>query len=711
MSLSSLLLASGPKKIDKELDALFKTNPAPPRNPATAIQVPTPGSASAPPAKKKRKLDAVEASPNVPPVSEAGLRKTKRTKAAPETTPKPSPKIAAKSSQKLAKATTPAKESKSKGASKKSKPKRPQSEDEDIDSNKDEDEDNSDLENAYLGKQQKKRPASTKRADPSENSDNRADSEDEDEDMSDANPKEDDPQSEGNDASDIDSDADPDPDAPPPVHESLTKRVRTKPTKKAKIVPESETPAQRDARTLFVGGLPIEVVQKKAIQKQLSRHLLAFLPPGSKVKIESTRFRSVAFRDPTSSTALSTDAKVSANAVPIPGANHAAARASTWRKSGKGANDAEGGESGGAAQGAGGDGDGDTEKQYLTPAQKKKILFIQGAIHPEARGVNAYVVFAHHTLGTGDAEAEAGAKEEDEDTPYRAAAHVARAANASVFMERTLRVDLCAPLPSSSSGADGMDMGGAAGDPKRSVFVGNLDFGAREDDVREFFEGVVAGERGPAPTPTDEAVEGTTAPVGGRWVLGVRLVRDRETQLGKGFGYVRFVDRECVDEILALAKTDEGRAKLKFAKRALRVQRCRAPGASSSNATAARANARGGKTETKGQSKSKSTYPPTPPKRGDPTLGARLAHLDKDERKAAKKADAARVGRRAEKKKMGARMRVGVGSDKIKVATVGSGTRVGGRKGDKGKGKATGKERERERKVRVSKHVGGKGGK
>ena len=60
---------------------------------------------------------------------------------------------------------------------------------------------------------------------------------------------------------------DDDADAPPPTHESLlpsAKRVRVKSTKKkTKVVPEDETPAQRDARTLFVGGLPVEVAEKK----------------------------------------------------------------------------------------------------------------------------------------------------------------------------------------------------------------------------------------------------------------------------------------------------------------------------------------------------------------------------------------------------------------------------------------------------------------
>ncbi|KAJ7647877.1 hypothetical protein FB45DRAFT_894664 [Roridomyces roridus] len=601
MSLSSLLL---PKKIDKELDALFKANPVPPRNPATVIHAPVPGS-SAPPAKKKRKLDNVDA---VPIVSEAEAKKAKLSKAAEKKTPKLSPK------------TTP-KATKQPKKSKRAETAQNGDASEDLD----EDEDDSDLENAYLGKKGKRAPPKKS----------------EDEEMSDAEEQ----------AVSAEESED-DPDAPPPVHESLTKRMRTKPTKKEKIVPDGETSTQRDARTVFVGGLAAEIAQNKSMQKQLSRHLLSFLPLGSKVKIESTRFRSVAFRDPTSSNAHSSD-------------NHASARASTWRQSG-GGKEKEKDED---AEAAGGD------KQYLTPAQKKKILFIQGAIHPEAQSVNAYVVLAHHSTEEGE-----------EDTPYRAAAHMARAANASSFSQRSLRVDLCASI--SGPGAEVDE--GAVGDPKRSVFVGNLDFGAREDDVREFFEGVVAGERGPAPSAASGDAEDATT---GRWVIGVRLVRDRDTQLGKGFGYVRFSDRECVDEILALVKTEDGQMKLKFAKRLLRVQRCRAVG-SAAKSTPSTITAT---TATKGDRK-----PHLPPaKRGDPALGARIAHLDKDARKVAKKADAARAERRAEKKR---KMRTGPSpaAAKVKAVTAGGGKGVGGRKGEKGFGK--GKERERERKVRVSKH-------
>jgi nucleolar protein 12 len=176
---------------------------------------------------------------------------------------------------------------------------------------------------------------------------------------------------------------------------------------------------------------------------------------------------------------------------------------------------------------------------------------------------------------------------------------------------------------------------------------------------------------------------------------------------------VRTQDRECVDEILALGKTDEGKKKLKFAKRTLRVQRCRAVGASASASSTANPSDKSG-----ASAKSKSSYTGAPPVRGDPTLGARLAHLDKDARKAAKKADPGREQRRAEKKKAGTRMRVA--NDKVRAVSGagqgGSGKRMGGAPRDgKGKGagnlKGKGQDRERERKARVHNHksTAGKG--
>jgi len=95
---------------------------------------------------------------------------------------------------------------------------------------------------------------------------------------------------------------------------------------------------------------------------------------------------------------------------------------------------------------------------------------------------------------------------------------------------------------------------------------------------------------------------------------------------------------------LALEET-----KLKFAKRKLRVQRCKTlPGSKLPDTTAL---------------KSKKRAPATTiviPK-GDPSLGERLAGLSKDERKQRKSTDADRVARRLAKKKARMALAPGVG--------------------------------------------------
>ncbi|KAF7290068.1 RRM domain-containing protein [Mycena chlorophos] len=596
MSLSSLLLGK-PKKVDSELDALFKSNPAPPRSgpiPA-ATQPPT----------KKRKIEDVE-----------GPKEKKRAK-----------KLSPSRAKQVA--PVPTKNKKTKKAPGPASPTAAESDsDADVDSESDSDDDDDELEAAYLRKAQTKSKPTP--------------------------PDEDDKESEveGDVDSASDSDADADPNAPPPTHESLlpsAKRVRVKSTtKKTKFVPENETPAQRDARTLFVGGLPVEVAEKKQLKKQLSRHILSFLPSG-KLKIESIRFRSAAFQKPSSGPAGNDKPTKTTPTANDNASEHSKSRAAKWRDDKEGA-----------------DKEGDKAKEYLTPAQKKKVMFIKGEFHTEGRGVNAYVVLAHsHPSQDGD--------EPGPPSPYDAALEIARAANQSTFLDVVIRVDVCG---GKSSDAD--DVLGATGDPKLSLFVGNLEFGAQERDVMEFFEGVLAAERGPAP-------EESTS---GRWVQSVRLIRDAETQLGKGFGYVRFADRDCVDEVLSLAKTDDGKKKLKFAKRVLRVQRCRATTGnkpSLPNPTSAKASA-----ASSTRLKPVMTPTTTTLKRGDPTLGSRLAHLGKEERKAAKKADKDRESRRAEKK-MRMRMKV-----KGQPVTPGNAKHAKGSGRPSGKGK----DRERVRKVR-----------
>ena len=104
-----------------------------------------------------------------------------------------------------------------------------------------------------------------------------------------------------------------------------------------------------------------------------------------------------------------------------------------------------------------------------------------------------------------------------------------------------------------------------------------------------------------------------------------------------------------MDEILALEEP-----RIKFAKRKLRVQRCKTlPGASksikptSTNKPSTSANSKTNKPE---RHQRPAPTPVSIPK-GDPTLGSKIAGLSKEERKKAKSTDADRVARRLAKKK------------------------------------------------------------
>ncbi|KZV88273.1 hypothetical protein EXIGLDRAFT_839379 [Exidia glandulosa HHB12029] len=398
-------------------------------------------------------------------------------------------------------------------------------------------------------------------------------------------------------------------DAPPPKHISLlgaeaeAEATGSRKKKKTAFTPADETPAQRDARTVFIGNLPIDVAKSKAAKKQLTRHLASAVP-GSKV--ESIRFRSVAFQNPTSTLPKSDDEDDATSSKkpkqtskskpdePSTKEKRSNERAASWR-------DSNGNSNG-------------NKKQYLTPAEKKKIAFIHKEFHADADTTNAYAVFAYPDPSAQDAV-----------SPDEVARRVVEECDGTQFMERTIRVDRVGTLKQA-----------AQTDPKRSVFVGSLDFAAKEEDLRVFFESLLTTERGPVPE--TGAGENKSA----SWVTHVRLVRDPATQLGKGFAYVEFADRECVDEVLALEPV-----RLKFAKRKLRVQRCKTNPTVSVSAKPSRPSSSSG-------SAKKLILDPTPfvslPARDHTKRAAELAALPKDERKAAKAADEARLARRMAKK-------------------------------------------------------------
>ena len=181
------------------------------------------------------------------------------------------------------------------------------------------------------------------------------------------------------------------------------------------------------------------------------------------------------------------------------------------------------------------------EKRYLTPAQKKKIAYIHQDFHSSADTVNAYIVFAYPV------------DPEDRPTnlpptpptmdPYQAALQAAAKANGSLFMERVIRVDLASKthvlgtttgtLPTSTIHEP---------NPRLSIFIGNLDFASKEEDLRAFFEALMSTERGPPSedADSDDDHDDAATKVPPTWVTRVRIIRDRDTQLGKGFAYVQF---------------------------------------------------------------------------------------------------------------------------------------------------------------------------
>ncbi|NXI18139.1 RBM34 protein, partial [Irena cyanogastra] len=130
----------------------------------------------------------------------------------------------------------------------------------------------------------------------------------------------------------------------------------------------------------------------------------------------------------------------------------------------------------------------------LIPAEdtvSKKVAAIKRKVHPNAKFINAYVVFKE--------ECDAQKALQENGTEIASGFHI--------------RVDTASKTSSH--------------DNKRSVFLGNLSYDIRDDAVREHFQ--VCGD-----------------------VVGVRVVRDRSTGLGKGFGYVLFENTDAVHLALKL---------------------------------------------------------------------------------------------------------------------------------------------------------------
>ncbi|KFV38989.1 RNA-binding protein 34, partial [Tyto alba] len=145
----------------------------------------------------------------------------------------------------------------------------------------------------------------------------------------------------------------------------------------------------------------------------------------------------------------------------------------------------------------------------LVPAEdtlSKKLAAIKHKVHPNAKFVNAYVVFKE--------ECDAIKALKKNGTEIASGFHI--------------RVDIASK--------------NSLHDNKRSVFLGNLSYDISDDAVREHFS-VCGG------------------------IVAVRIVRDRKTGLGKGFGYVLFENTDAVHLALKLNETG-------LMGRKIRVKRC-----------------------------------------------------------------------------------------------------------------------------------------
>ncbi|KAK4049010.1 Nucleolar protein 12 [Microbotryomycetes sp. JL201] len=556
-----------------------------------------------------------------------------------------------------------------------------ESEAEQDDEDEDEDEDEDDVEQAYAAKLaaqrlQDARVTGKRKASSSED-------EQQDEDELEGDDEDDDEESGGDDDDDDDDDEEPEEEMleieklmqASIVAKQSTKKPQTKTQQKAeskkkkavekKKAHADETPEERDARTLFIGNVPVACSTNRPLKKKLIRHLLtaphviAALPDDCPaLKCDAIRFRSIAFaskvfgRKP-----VQIDPETGEQ---VDDENHARKRARAWRN-----DDDE------DLQGSGHGGRQLLKGKTLTDSQKRKVAFIKGDLNENKAACNAYLVLDNlpdsYTALTMDQILDV----------------LVKTTSGSTFEGKTLRGDRVRPKsaaakfaaaqttakPDANVQIEDANAGPLYSVPpaeaRRTVFVGGLDFAEQEENVRAAVEAVLVRERGSSEQSSP-------------WVENVRIIRDASSGLGKGFGYVLLKDDSCVDELLALP---DGK-KLKVSKRKVRLERCK------TQVAAARAKAAAASRQTKGlpgqavgatKKSSKPAAPPavlsaTPSKRQqpvsiqnrDPSIrtsrfssipndaaqkkAEQLASLSKEQRKAVKSTDAERLARRAQKK-------------------------------------------------------------
>lgn len=153
-------------------------------------------------------------------------------------------------------------------------------------------------------------------------------------------------------------------------------------------------------------------------------------------------------------------------------------------------------------------------------ATPRKAAIIKQKLNDNADSVNAYVVF------------------KSEESAQASLAH-----NMAVVGERHIRVDRACPPRKKMKGENS-----ALYDNKRTLFVGNLPFDVKDEEIYQLFSGMKEF---------------------GSSIEAVRVIRDPNTLLGKGIAYVLFKTREA-------ANTISRKRNLKLRDRELRVSHSKA---------------------------------------------------------------------------------------------------------------------------------------
>jgi nucleolar protein 12 len=152
---------------------------------------------------------------------------------------------------------------------------------------------------------------------------------------------------------------------------------------------------------------------------------------------------------------------------------------------------------------------------FASGAGPKKAAFLKGELMDQTtHSTNAYVVY----------------------TTELAALRAAPKLNGTVVLDRHLRADSLA-MPTKI-------------EHRRCVFVGNLGFVDEETQDQTNDDGTPRRPKAKVPADAEEGLWRAFSKVGK--VESVRVVRDKETRIGKGFAYVQFFDENAVEAALLM---------------------------------------------------------------------------------------------------------------------------------------------------------------